>query len=170
MLFCALTPSVEAGSKSATIRRESLIVSRHYWAPMRTNRTCLCCLRRPPEHVLDCGHAVCDNCVLIFGRGLPGADFLFGLDRCLICASSLDFKTKIKPPTAGVRVLAADGGGTRGAVALESLCLLQHLLKGLAVQDCFDLALGTSSGEWLSLRPVLLLIRRWHHRSGTLQA
>jgi len=49
----------------------------------------------------------------------------------------------LKPPTAGIRVVLIDGGGVRGAVPLDSICILQRLLGEIPLAPCFDLALGT---------------------------
>ena len=55
---------------------------------------------------------------------------------------------KVKPPTAGVRVLSIDGGGIHGVVPLKFLQLLQGRIgPPYPVQDNFGTAYGTSSGE-----------------------
>lgn len=55
---------------------------------------------------------------------------------------------KIKPPTAGPRILSIDGGGIRGVVILEFFRLLQELLgSAIPLRELFDQAFGTSSGE-----------------------
>ena len=55
---------------------------------------------------------------------------------------------KLKPPAAGINVLSIDGGGTRGIIPLQTLQILQDKI-GLPypVQENFDFAFGTSSGE-----------------------
>lgn len=55
----------------------------------------------------------------------------------------------IKPPTASVRVLSLDGGGSRGRVPLVFLKEIQDAI-GLPypVQQNFDVVFGTSSGEF----------------------
>ena len=60
----------------------------------------------------------------------------------------MSVKRRIKPPTAGSRILSIDGGGIRGVVPLEFLHLLQGILgPSLSLLDLFDQAFGTSSGK-----------------------
>lgn len=53
---------------SAHIHEENLKRQTKYWGWLRSNKTCLTCLRRGPEHVLLCGHSVCDICVRVYGK------------------------------------------------------------------------------------------------------
>ena len=63
---------------------------------------------------------------------------------------------KVKPATAGVRILSVDGGGIRDVVSLEFLALLQDILDhNLTLQDYFEQAFGTSSGM-CSFRGLLI--------------
>lgn len=62
-------------------------------------------------------------------------------------------------------MLSIDGGGTRGVIPLEHLRLLQDALgPDCALQDMFDLAVGTSSGASghliLNIEPSLSVCRR----------
>lgn len=116
------------------------------WNKIFSNGTCMCCLRRKPENVFTCGHAVCDICVRIFGKRLPNKKFHYKLEHCLLCFSG-SLEITLKPPTAGVRILSIDGGGSRGVVPLEFLKILQNMIgQNCPVQNLFDLAFGTSSG------------------------
>lgn len=65
---------------------------------------------------------------------------------------------RIKPPTASVRLLTIDGGGTRGVVPLVFLQALEERI-GLPypVQENFDLAFGTSIGKSNLEVPLQLL-------------
>ncbi|KAK0866001.1 hypothetical protein LTR87_015181 [Friedmanniomyces endolithicus] len=66
---------------------------------------------------------------------------------------------RLKPPTAGVRVLSVDGGGVRGIIPLEFLHLLQRSFgSSCRIQDLFDLALGTSAGGLVVLG---LFAKQW---------
>ena len=59
---------------------------------------------------------------------------------------------RLKPSTAGVRLLSVDGGSVRGVFPLEFLGLLQGLLQpDLFLQDLFEQAFGTSSGKYIFL-------------------
>lgn len=119
-----------------------------HWIQLKTHHTCLYCLRRKPEHVLTCGHAICDLCVTIFGNPVASKEAQFVVDCCILCQTKGKLLARLKPPTAGSRILSIDGGGVRGVIPLEFLGLLQDILEPqLPVQDLFEQAFGTSSGE-----------------------
>lgn len=117
---------------------------------MRTTRTCLSCLLRTPEKMLDCGHALCDICVRRLGRRVPGCKLSTILSKCPLCGiphSNIPFRHT--PPTAGIRVLCLDGGGIKGIIPL---IFLQHLQKKLhflevPLSEYFDFVCGTSAGK-----------------------
>ncbi|KAI9799077.1 MAG: hypothetical protein M1833_004271 [Piccolia ochrophora] len=144
---------VEAGTvSSAELRRQSLRDYKPLLVELRTNTTCLCCLRRKPEHTFRCGHTICDVCAVIFGLPLMGVPYLFRLAECLLCRDNAPLKIKIKPPQAGVRVLSVDGGGVRGVIPLEHLSRLQQAIgPRCRLQDLVDIAVGTSSGGLIVL-------------------
>lgn len=131
---------------SAQLHRDNFKDKHLLWAQLKTNTTCLFCLRRKPEHVLSCGHAVCDTCVRIFGQASPGLEYHYRISNCILCLSG-SLTTRLKPPTAGYRILSVDGGGTRGVVPLEFMGLIQDLIGECPIQDLFDGAWGTSSGN-----------------------
>ena len=131
---------------SAELHRSNAGHQMEYWARLKSNETCLCCLRRKPEHVSTCGHALCDVCVEIYGNAVSCQEYCYELPTCILCKAGR-LTAKIKPPTAGVRILSIDGGGVRGVVPLEFLDLLQKEVgETCPIQDLFDLAIGTSSG------------------------
>ncbi|RYO00263.1 hypothetical protein AA0121_g13424 [Alternaria tenuissima] len=54
---------------------------------------------------------------------------------------------RVKPATAGLRVLSIDGGGIRAAIPIQFLCALEKAVGlDMPIQEFFDLAYGTSSG------------------------
>lgn len=115
---------------------------------VKTNQCCLYCIAAKPEHVLACGHSICDNCVRIFGEADKELEHCYNIGACILCKEPTNLKVVLKPPTAGVRILSVDGGGVRGIVPLEFLHLLQQKLGAQCkVQDMFDLAVGTSAGK-----------------------
>ena len=133
-----------AAEAHADNAREHAIV----WSGFKTNRTCLYCLRRPPEFVLSCEHAICEECFLAFGSKVVGKECHYQMQRCILCVSKGTAIVKIKPPTADARVLSIDGGGVGGVVPLEHLRLLQRAIGSeLSVRDLFELGFGTSSGD-----------------------
>ena len=133
---------------SSVLRRESLMHIDPCSARLKTFQTCLYCMLRKPEHVLSCGHAICDVCVVIFGEPAKGLEYHFNLSSCILCKKKLHFQAKLLPPTCGARLMSIDGGGIRGVVPLAYLAALQDTL-GLPypVQDHFDLCIGTSTGQ-----------------------
>jgi hypothetical protein len=118
------------------------------WQSFKSSRTCLLCLRRAPEHVLRCGHSICDTCTRIFGVKEDGMEYSYRFTRCLLCDTRAFLKIRIKPPTAGSRLLVLDGGGIRGSFTLQALQALErHRRLPYPIYDEFDLSLGTSSGK-----------------------
>lgn len=108
---------------------------------------CVSCLTGPPQHVLDCGHTLCELCVRRFGEPVAGEESCYFLESCAVCETRADLTIHLKPATAGIRMLNIDGGGVRGVVPLEFLLRLQGELGQTArVQDFFDIAFGTSAG------------------------
>jgi hypothetical protein len=128
------------------------------WKVFRSSRLCLVCIRRGPEHSLQCGHACCDVCACIYGSMTQKMEYSYQLTRCTLCKSTGDLEVRIKPPTAGSRLLVLDGGGIRGAFTLQVLQALdEHRKLPYPIYDEFDLALGTSTG--MSLRTERLFER-----------
>lgn len=114
---------------------------------IRSNSTCLCCVMNTPQHPLPCGHVLCDWCVRACGH-LNGTVL-----RVSWCPLHREFAhwpqpkiIRYKPPEAGVRILALDGGGIRGAVQLEILRGIEQAIGNrLPVQAFFDLMVGTGT-------------------------
>ncbi|KAM0714524.1 hypothetical protein Q7P37_009820 [Cladosporium fusiforme] len=129
---------------------------------IRSNSTCLSCVMNTPQHPLPCGHVLCDWCVRACGR-LSGTVL-----RVSWCPLHRDFAhwpqpkiIRYKPPEAGVRVLALDGGGVRGAVQLEILRGIEQAMGNrLPVQAFFDLMVGTGTGG--------LIVTSLAHRNASL--
>ena len=143
-------------------RCEFLNDTYYLWRGIRSNRTCLFCICRPPEHLLACGHSICDTCLKILGEEISEYEYYFNVSICPLCGDSVCLSGKVRPPTAGIRVLTIDGGGICGVIPLEFLQLLQRLLgPSIPIQDCFDMVVGTSSGKLsLSITGFALIIFR----------
>ncbi|KAH7303728.1 acyl transferase/acyl hydrolase/lysophospholipase [Stachybotrys elegans] len=150
---------IHSGS-SKLLHQQVLAGFHQQWAAIHSDATCFCCLRRRPQFGLPCKHAVCENCVKVFGRVDENDPWLFHVDACFLCQTETPGITiRVKPDTAGIRVLSIDGGGTRGRVPLEFIHILQERI-GLPcpVQRNFDVVYGTSSGAIIA---CALFINGW---------
>lgn len=145
--FDVLVRSAEVSSAMA--HRRMLSKFQEKWTNIRSYDTCLICLRRRPQYGLPCGHCICDNCVQVFGTLSCENPWDFQLQCCLLCGlATPGLVVKVKPKTATVRLLSVDGGGIRGSVSLEFIQALQDRVGlPMPIQDHFDVAYGTSSGE-----------------------
>ncbi|KAF1844020.1 FabD/lysophospholipase-like protein [Cucurbitaria berberidis CBS 394.84] len=131
-----------------------------------SHSVCFCCLLRPPEHALPCGHVLCTQCIMIYGHPRPGSRTEIQIEYCPLevqtVRASQPWRVHLKPDAAGVRILTLDGGGIRGIVELEILQSLEKELNGrngrLRIQSFFDLVVGTSTGGLIALG---LVARNW---------
>ncbi|OWY57034.1 zinc ion binding protein [Alternaria alternata] len=125
-----------------------------------SHATCLCCLMRPPEHVLRCGHVLCTECVKAFGTV---RNCTMEMKECPLhiddCNWRYPWRIRMKPDFAGVRILSLDGGGIRGIAELEVLCQIQEKLGvNIPISAFFDLIVGTSTGGIIALA---LAVKQW---------
>jgi patatin-like phospholipase/acyl hydrolase len=76
-------------------------------------------------------------------------EYSYTISQCFLCQSKGELTVRLKPPTAGSRLLVLDGGGIRGIVTLQILLALDKYRKlPYPIYDEFDLTLGTSTGEY----------------------
>lgn len=117
----------------------------------KSSRLCLVCFLQPAEVFLPCECALCETCYRGYGDG-KSTGTVITFDRCVLCATvfASGCAARLKPPTAGCRVLALDGGGVKGIIQLRVLRMIQEL-TGLPIHVLFDLAIGTSVGRLLTL-------------------
>jgi predicted acylesterase/phospholipase RssA len=126
-----------------------------------SHSACFCCLFEPPEHALPCGHVLCTPCLKAYGH--VKNETLVEVFECPLEPLKRElhqaWRVSLKPPSAGVRVLSLDGGGIRGIVELEILKQIERAMGGnLAIQNFFDLVIGTSTGGLIALG---LTARNW---------
>ncbi|PYI07374.1 FabD/lysophospholipase-like protein [Aspergillus sclerotiicarbonarius CBS 121057] len=148
---------VAQSALSAEVHKCNLGRQKRYWTWLRSNRTCLWCIRRNPEHSQACGHTICDICTEIFGDPSPHTENEYLIHQCVLCGGSKCLTVTLPPPTAAPRVLSIDGGGPRGVIPLENLEILQELIgPALPIGNLFDLNVGTSSGGIIALTMTIL--------------
>jgi len=74
-----------------------------------SNRTCLTCLSRTPNHILPCNHVFCDPCIVDL-QSVRSENVMVVLRCPLGCQWNVDhWVLARKPREAGVRVLSLDG-------------------------------------------------------------
>lgn len=101
-----------------------------------------------PEHLLPCGHMLCESCCTKHAHTTEKDPLLYRLEYCPLCKSTFHFSIRVRPATASVRVLSIDGGGIRAVVPIQFLRALERAVGiDMPVQEHFDLSYGTSSGE-----------------------
>lgn len=137
------------GAQSALkIRQNSLEQNCQHWSLLSHPSLCLTCLQRNLEHHLECGHAICDDCLIAFGEPMKGVEYYYNLTICPLCQTAVQFQARLLPPTCRARFLGIDGGGSRGII---SLAFMEELEKTLdlpyPLQEHFDYGIGTSSGK-----------------------
>jgi patatin-like phospholipase/acyl hydrolase len=81
------------------------------------------------------------------------------LTGCILCQDHSSLTVSLKPPTAGVRIMSIDGGGTRGVLPLQHMLLLQEAVGDCPLNELFDLAVGTSSGASINSLFCVFLTR-----------
>ncbi|KAF9728524.1 hypothetical protein PMIN01_13352 [Paraphaeosphaeria minitans] len=119
---------------------------------LKTYKSCLTCMQRAPEHKFPCGHMVCEECCKALGRHFDTDPHLYVFDHCPICELPCKVALRVKPVTAGFRVLSIDGGGIRAVIPIQFLRALEQAIGlDMPVQEHFDLSYGTSSGSMVNL-------------------
>lgn len=126
-----------------------------------SHASCFCCLMEVPEHLLPCGHVLCEACVHTYGKA--SGKCVVEIPYCPLHMEDTHWVQphliKFKHKGAGTRVLCLDGGGIRGIVELEVLRAIEQALGGeIPVQAFFDLIVGTSTGGIIALA---LGVQQW---------
>jgi hypothetical protein len=149
------------GEPSVQLRKSQLASQSGRLCRIRSNKLCLYCLFQSAQHVLGCGHTLCDRCAQVFGIPSFGLEYQFTIRGCAYCLYKRPLVANVLPSTMGPSILAIDGGGVRGVIPLEFLLLVQEHLRPCRIQDVVDLSIGTSSGNKLN---------HYFHFLGVIQA
>lgn len=135
-----------------TSKRTAAMIRIHYlkkyWSQLRnlhSTTTCWRCMAQAPEHMLHTGHGLCTSCVL---ESSVAAKYVhaYRIQSCPVCGHRQQATISIKPWTVEPNVLAIDGGGIKGIVALVLLKKLTAAL-GSNTDEYFHYSAGTSAGE-----------------------
>jgi len=140
--------------------RARLLAEFQPWLAMRKpHQVCLACMHAVPEHKLPCGHLICERCFTYLGSCSHADPHLYKLNCCPFCFQSFEANMRVRPATAGLRVLSIDGGGIRAAIPIQFLCALENAVGlDMPIQEFFDLAYGTSSGTLSERVPIPCLV------------
>ena len=118
------------------------------WQHIESRHSCFICFSSA-QHILKCGHAICENCIQVFGQSEAFDPLLFRLHNCKLCQELVELVVRIRPPTAGHGILCIDGGGVGGIIPSTILELVQDRLDlPIPVQEHFSMAYGVSVGQW----------------------
>ncbi|KAM5358840.1 hypothetical protein ACJZ2D_014938 [Fusarium nematophilum] len=143
---------LKQGETAASVHRSTLASQWDRWPSVKSKKTCLSCLTQAPQHKLQCGHWICENCMQAFGTSDPGDPWLFVLKQCLLDGKEANLEVRIRPPTAGHCILSIDGGGVRGIIPPVILGQIQKQLDlPIPIQELFTLAYGVSAGALIVL-------------------
>ncbi len=75
---------------------------------------------------------------------------MYVFECCPLCLKKCKKSIRVRPVTAGVRILSIDGGGIRGVIPIQFLRLLEREIGlPMPIQENFDFAFGTSSGIYM---------------------
>lgn len=145
--FGSLFNSINPTTTSAHIRQRALRRFYRSWGGLYSTTCCFFCLNRAPEHMLACRHAMCDNCIVIFGSKSQSAEYHYHIEQCPMCCQEVQLTIRQLPPTKGPNILSLDGGGVRGIIQLGLLRSLEERLGGSFLAWSIDLCGGTSAGK-----------------------
>lgn len=152
-----------------TAHVQNLLELQSWLSVIKTQRTCLSCLWRNPQHILPCQHVLCHDCAARFDTNKSKDPSQLWISACPFGCSTISgwpWKGIIKPRSAGARVLSLDGGGVRGLFEIMILEEIQGIVHGLGLRipviELFDLVVGTSAGSLPTPKwyPYLLFAKR----------
>jgi len=146
--------SIHDSVSASEVHRQNIARFEDRWRGRCSTSTCFSCFQRP-QYGLQCGHTICEDCIVDFEDCCADDPWLFRFTRCFFCRAALpeEVTVKVHPPTAAVGVLCIDGGGVRGMIPLKLMKRIQDRIGlSMPLQRFFRLAFGISSGK--SYRPL----------------
>ncbi|KAJ8067019.1 hypothetical protein OCU04_004399 [Sclerotinia nivalis] len=157
--FSQYAIAVVNSNKGELIHKNALSRFDKEWEKIYSNTTCFCCMARKPENTMSCRHTICDECTISIGEEVDSHAWTFLIPSCIFCGKTNSRKFSLKPRTAGVRSIIAEGGGIRGIIPLSFLKELEAAI-GLPtnIHEHFDLAFGSSSGALVIMG---LFVNKW---------
>ncbi|KAM3064677.1 hypothetical protein ACMFMF_011838 [Clarireedia jacksonii] len=116
-------------------------------------------MARKPENNITYRHSLCDECTVAFGQEIDHHAWTFSINTCPFCGVENTRIFPLKPSTAGIRSIIAEGGGIRGIIPLAFLKELESAIAlPTGIHEHFDLAFGSSSGALVILG---LFLNKW---------
>ena len=147
--FVRLALEREHGSAAQAHLRQ-LSEHQEYWCLCHNEVTCLVCVARESHgsNTLTCGHKLCDPCVEICG--LPSIDQprAFEFSTCPLCGQIIDDLIRLRPRTAGIRMLEFGGPADQKENMWSFLKTLQTVLAlPCSLREHFDVVFGYDVGK-----------------------
>lgn len=97
---------------------------------------------------LACGHGLCERDAWKYSTRSTEYGTKCRIETCPSCDELVNCFVRLRPPQAGYRVAAFDGGGALGIVSLEVLQQVLNMLpRHLLPHQFFDFFIGTSTGK-----------------------
>ena len=112
---------------------------------------CLLYLRRKSKMMLNCEHALCENCLCTFDNSSKNSKCQYIIEECFFCSSE-SFNVVLHSFITRSRILSIDDENIRNVIFLNFFKLLQKIFKDdCKIQNLFDLTFKTSSNEWIQI-------------------
>ncbi|KAH8653619.1 hypothetical protein BX600DRAFT_526837 [Xylariales sp. PMI_506] len=116
------------GQSAKSIHEAVLAKYIEEWRQIKSAQSCFICFSSDPQYVPQCGHAICGNCVQVFGQSEAPNPLMYRLRNCH-------------------GILCIDGGGVGGIIPSTILELIQDSLDlPIPIQEHFSMAYGVSVG------------------------
>ena len=149
--FAQLTPQPSEIKQDYALAHLAKLKGHSEFRDLYSDDTCSFCILQLPHHALDCGHRLCEACVMKHGEASRWG--YHEIASCPLCDRSNSRLMLLMPPTAGIRTLQLGGMG-----AEDTLGFLQQLQKSVGLtmmplRHHFDRVTGTDAGKLL--HPVL---------------